>query len=75
MSEENSNLQPHSKNSEKVQNGGGGDATLDPAGTSGADLDLGLAKDSDLNSLHGDPRFDAPVRHAQERGTAAQKTN
>jgi serine/threonine protein kinase len=39
----------------------------------GPDLDLGIAKDADLQSLHGDPRFDALVTHAQERGTAAQK--
>jgi hypothetical protein len=37
--------------------------------------DLGMAKDSDLKSLHGDPRFYALVKHARERGTAAQKTN
>jgi eukaryotic-like serine/threonine-protein kinase len=41
----------------------------------GPDLDLGMAKDTDLKSLHGDPRFDALVRHALERGTAAQKPN
>ncbi len=41
----------------------------------GPDLDMGMAKDSDLKSLHGDRRFDALVKHAQERGTAAQKTN
>jgi serine/threonine protein kinase len=41
----------------------------------GPDLDLGMAKDGDLKSLHGDARFDALVRHAQERGTAAQKTD
>jgi eukaryotic-like serine/threonine-protein kinase len=36
-------------------------------------LDLGIEKDPDLKSLHGDPRFDALVAHAKERATAAQK--
>jgi tetratricopeptide (TPR) repeat protein/predicted Ser/Thr protein kinase len=31
---------------------------------------LGIEKDSDLNSLHGDPRFEALVRHAKERVAA-----
>jgi serine/threonine protein kinase len=34
---------------------------------------LGMDKDSDLKSLHGDPRFTALVGHAKERATAAQK--
>jgi non-specific serine/threonine protein kinase/serine/threonine-protein kinase len=44
MSEENSNLKPNSKNSEKIQNGGAGDATLDPAGTKGAPANIGGPK-------------------------------
>jgi len=35
--------------------------------------DLGIEKDPDLKSLHGDPRFDALVAHAKERAAAAQK--
>jgi tetratricopeptide (TPR) repeat protein len=35
--------------------------------------DLGLEKDPDLQSLHGDPRFAALVAHAKERAAAAQK--
>jgi eukaryotic-like serine/threonine-protein kinase len=34
---------------------------------------LDMEKDSDLKSLHGDPRFDALVAHAKERAAAAQK--
>jgi hypothetical protein len=41
MSEENSNLKPNSKGSEEAQNGGAGDATLDPAGTIGASTNAG----------------------------------
>jgi serine/threonine protein kinase len=41
----------------------------------GPDLDLGILQDSDLKSLHGDPRFDTLVKHAQERAAAAQKLN
>jgi non-specific serine/threonine protein kinase/serine/threonine-protein kinase len=42
--------------------------------------DLGMPKDPDLNSLHGDPRFTAVVAHAKEvaqakQKPAAQKTN
>lgn len=42
--------------------------------------DVGMAKDPDLNSLHGDPRFTALVAHAKEvaqakQKLAAQKTN
>jgi len=36
---------------------------------------LGIAKDSDLKALHGDPRFDALVAHAKERAAAKLKTN
>jgi serine/threonine protein kinase len=36
-------------------------------------LDLGIEKDPDLKSLHGDPRFDALVAHAKERAATAQK--
>ena len=36
-------------------------------------LDLGIENDSDLQSLHGDPRFDAIVAHAKERAAAAAK--
>jgi pentatricopeptide repeat protein len=35
--------------------------------------DLGIEKDPDLKSLHGDPRFAALVAHAQERAAAALK--
>jgi len=35
--------------------------------------DSGISKDTDLKSLHGDPRFDALVAHAKERAAAAQK--
>jgi tetratricopeptide (TPR) repeat protein len=38
-------------------------------------LDLGIEKDPDLKSLHGDPRFAALVAHAKERAAAAQKPN
>ncbi len=34
--------------------------------------DLGMAKDPDLNSLHGDPRFTALVAHAKEVAQAKQ---
>ncbi len=37
--------------------------------------DLGMDQDSDLKSLHGDPRFAALVAHAKERATSAQKLN
>jgi eukaryotic-like serine/threonine-protein kinase len=33
----------------------------------------GIAADPDLKPLHGDPRFDALVTHANERAAAAQK--
>jgi non-specific serine/threonine protein kinase/serine/threonine-protein kinase len=36
-------------------------------------FDLGIEKDPDLKSLHGDPRFAALVVHAKERAAAAQK--
>jgi len=36
-------------------------------------LGLGIENDSDLQSLHGDPRFDAIVAHAKERAAAAEK--
>ena len=35
--------------------------------------DLGIDKDPDLKSLHGDPRFAALVAHAKERAAAALK--
>ena len=38
------------------------------------DLDLGMNKDTDLKSLHGDPRFEALVSRAKERA-AAQEPN
>jgi len=38
-------------------------------------LDLGIDKDPDLKSLHGDPRFAALVAHAKERAAATQKPN
>jgi non-specific serine/threonine protein kinase/serine/threonine-protein kinase len=41
----------------------------------GPHLDLGIAKDTDLKSLHGDPRFEAVVKHANERAATAQKSN
>jgi serine/threonine protein kinase len=34
---------------------------------------LGMEKDPDLKSLHGDPRFEALVAHAKERAAAAVK--
>ena len=34
---------------------------------------LGLEKDPELKSLHGDPRFDALVAHAKEHAAGAQK--
>jgi serine/threonine protein kinase len=40
--------------------------------------DLGMDQDPDLKSLHGDPRFEALVAHAKEKGavgSAAQKRN
>jgi eukaryotic-like serine/threonine-protein kinase len=37
--------------------------------------DLGIDKDPDLKSLHGDPRFAALVAHAKERAAAAQNPN
>jgi serine/threonine protein kinase len=36
---------------------------------------LGMDKDTDLKSLHGDPRFAALVAHAKERAAATQKPN
>ena len=36
-------------------------------------LGLGIESDSDLQSLHGDPRFDAVVAHAKEHAAAAAK--
>jgi serine/threonine protein kinase len=36
---------------------------------------LGMDKDPDLKSLHGDPRFAALVAHAKERAAATQKPN
>jgi tetratricopeptide repeat protein len=42
---------------------------LSPAG------DLAIEKDTDLNSIHGDPRFAAIVAEAKQRGAAAQKPN
>jgi eukaryotic-like serine/threonine-protein kinase len=35
----------------------------------------GMAKDTDLNSLHGDPRFDVLVSYAKDHVAAAQKRN
>jgi hypothetical protein len=37
--------------------------------------DLKLDKDTDLKSLHGDPRFPALVAHAKDSAQAAQKPN
>ena len=37
-------------------------------------VDLGIDKEPDLKSLHGDPRFDALVAHAKEKAAAAQKS-
>jgi Tetratricopeptide repeat len=37
--------------------------------------DVGIDKDPDLKSLHGDPHFDALVAHAKDRAAAAQKPN
>jgi serine/threonine protein kinase len=37
--------------------------------------DLSMQTDSDLNSLHADPRFVALMAHAKERVAAAQKPN
>jgi len=34
-------------------------------------IDLGMAKDTDLTSLHNDPRFAALVAHAKQRAAAA----
>jgi len=48
---------------EAVDNG------LDPS------YDVGIDKDSDLKSLHGDTRFDGLVAHAKERAAATQKPN
>ena len=36
-------------------------------------VDLGIENDSDLQSLHGDPRFDGLVAHAKKRAAAAAK--
>jgi eukaryotic-like serine/threonine-protein kinase len=38
-------------------------------------LNSDIDQDSDLKSLHGDPRFAALVAHAKERAAAAQKPN
>jgi serine/threonine protein kinase/Tfp pilus assembly protein PilF len=38
-------------------------------------VDLGIEKDTDLQSLHGDPRFAVLIGHAKERAAAAQKPN
>jgi hypothetical protein len=38
-------------------------------------MDLGIEKDTNLKSLHGDPRFDAIVADAKERAAAAQRPN
>jgi eukaryotic-like serine/threonine-protein kinase len=38
-------------------------------------IDLDIAKDTDLKSLHGDPRFTALLAQAKERAAAAQKPN
>jgi eukaryotic-like serine/threonine-protein kinase len=38
-------------------------------------VDLGIDKDTDLTTLHGDPRFAALVAHAKERAAATQKPN
>jgi len=35
---------------------------------------LAMDKDTDLTSLHGDPRFDALVAHAKQHATAASKS-
>jgi eukaryotic-like serine/threonine-protein kinase len=43
------------------------DHGLDPRG------DLGIEKDTDLTSLHGDPRFAALVAHAKQVAEAKQK--
>ena len=37
--------------------------------------DLGIEKDPDFKSLHGDPRFSALVAHAKERAAAITKLN
>ena len=37
--------------------------------------DLGMDKDPDLKSLHGEPRFAALIAHAKERAAAVQKPN
>jgi non-specific serine/threonine protein kinase/serine/threonine-protein kinase len=36
-------------------------------------VDISIDQDPDLNSLHGDPRFDALVAHAKERAAAAHR--
>lgn len=36
-------------------------------------IDLGIEQDTDLASLHGDPRFDALVAHAKERAASSKK--
>jgi hypothetical protein len=36
-------------------------------------VDSGIEKDTDLNSLHGNPRFKQLVAHAKEVAAAAQK--
>jgi hypothetical protein len=41
----------------------------------GAELDLGLQADTDLNSLHGQPRFEALVEHARDRAKLSAKPN
>jgi len=43
------------------------------AGLRAPDVVTAIQKDTDLKSLHGDPRFDALVAHSKERAAAAQK--
>jgi tetratricopeptide (TPR) repeat protein len=40
-----------------------------------SDTKIGIEKDPDLTSLHGDPRFAALVAHAKERAATVQKPN
>jgi eukaryotic-like serine/threonine-protein kinase len=40
-----------------------------------AETRLGLEKDTDLKSLHADPRFDALVASSRQRAAAVQKSN
>jgi hypothetical protein len=41
----------------------------------GPDLDLGMDRDSDLKSLHGDPRFKEIVADAKEHVAAVHSAN